>query len=98
MKNVLIPLAKSALLLFGLSAAMSATDAAIQKKSYKSGCPSELASRTKVLIISNEEMENVIKIVKSLEESVLLIKVISETIKNEGKSKNVDLFKYYQKV
>ena len=43
-------------------------------------------------------MEDVIKIVKSLEESVLLIKVISETIKNEGKSKNVDLFRYYQKV
>ena len=51
MKNVLIPLAKSALLLFGLSEAMSATDAAIQKKNYKSGCPSELASRTTVLII-----------------------------------------------
>ena len=40
-------------------------------------------------------MEDVMKIVKSLEESVLLIKVISETTKNEGKNKNVDLFEYY---
>ena len=95
MKIVLTPLAKSVLLLFGLSAAMSATDAAIQKKIYRSGCPLDLASRTTVLIISNEEMEDVMKIVKSLEESVLLIKVISETTKNEGKSKNVDLFEYY---
>ena len=37
------------------------------------------------LIISNEEMNNIIKIVKSLEESGLLIKGISETIKNEAK-------------
>ena len=37
------------------------------------------------LIISNEEMNNIMKIVKSLEESVLLIKSISKTIKNEAK-------------
>ena len=37
MKSVLMPLAKSILLPFGLSAAMSATDAAIQKNSYGSG-------------------------------------------------------------
>ena len=36
-------------------------------------------------IISNEEMEDIMKIVKSLEESGLLIKGISETIKNETK-------------
>ena len=34
-KSVLMPVAKSVLLLFGLSAAMSATDAAIQKKIYE---------------------------------------------------------------
>ena len=95
MKSVLTPLAKSVLLLFGLSAAMSATDAAIQKKIYRSGCPSDLASRATVLIISNEEMEDIIKIVKPLEESGLLIKGTSETIKNEAKNKNVDFFKYY---
>ena len=48
---------------------MSATDAAIQKKIY--------GSSTKALIISNEEMEDIIKIVKSLQ------KGITETIRNE---------------
>ena len=47
-------------------------------------CPSDLEKRT-ILIISNEEMDDIMKIVKSLEESGLLIKVVSETIKNEAK-------------
>ena len=47
-------------------------------------CPSHLANRT-TLIISNEEMNDIMKIVKSLEESGLLIKGVSETIKNEAK-------------
>ena len=37
------------------------------------------------LIILNEEMDDIMKIIKSLEESGLLIKGVSETIKNEGK-------------
>ena len=37
------------------------------------------------LIISNEEMENIMKVVKSLEESDLLIEGISKTIENEAK-------------
>ena len=37
------------------------------------------------LIISNEEMNDIMKIVKSLEESGLSIKGVSETIKNEEK-------------
>ena len=40
-----------------------------------------------LLIISNEEMEDIMKIVKSLEESGLLIKSVNETIKNETKNK-----------
>ena len=56
---------------------MSPANAAIQKKTDGLG--------TTTLIISNEEMEDIMKIVKSLEESGLLIKVISETIKNEPK-------------
>ena len=44
----------------------------------------DLASRT-TWIISNEEMNDIVKIVKSLEESSLLIKEVSETIKNEAK-------------
>ena len=77
MKNVLSSLAKSVLLLFGLSAAMSATDVAIQKKIYEEGIT--------ILIISNKEVEDIMKIVKPLEKSRLLIRRISETIKNEAK-------------
>ena len=50
MKSVLTLLAKSVLLPFGLSAAMSATDSAIHKKIYGSG--------TTALITSNKKMEN----------------------------------------
>ena len=64
-----------------LTVAASATDAAIQKKIFGSGM---IAS-----IISNKEMEDIMKIVKSLEESGLLKKGVSETTKNEPKE-------YYQ--
>ena len=43
------------------------------------------------LIISNEEMNDIMKIVKSLEESGLLIKDVSNTIKNEAKEQNVGM-------
>ena len=57
MKSVLTPLAKSVLLPLEVSAGISG---AIQKKIYESG--------TTALIIQNEEIENLMKIVKSLEE------------------------------
>ena len=44
-----------------------------------------LGSETTALIISNDEMEDIIKIVKSLEDSSLLLKEVSETIQNEAK-------------
>ena len=62
MKIVFTP-AKIFLLPLGLSAGISAADAAIQKKIYGSG--------TATFIISNEEMNDIMKIVKSLEESGL---------------------------
>ena len=77
MKNLLTPLVKKVVLLFGLSTGMSAADAAIQKKIY--------GSEITTLIISNEEMEDIVKIVKSFEESRLLVRGISETIKNATK-------------
>ena len=77
MKNVLIPLAKSVLIPLGLTLAVSATDAAIQKTNFGSGMST--------LIISKEKMKDIMKIVKYLEESGLLIKSVSETIKNEEK-------------
>ena len=46
--------------------------------------PSDLAKQT-TLIISNEDMNDIMKIVKTLEESDLLITGISETIKNEAR-------------
>ena len=42
-------------------------------------------SGTTVLIVSNKEMDDIIKILKSLEKSSFLIKGVSETIKNEAK-------------
>ena len=64
--NVLKPLAKSVLIPLGLTAAASATDAAIHKKIFRAGFTT--------LIISNEEMEDAMKIVKPPEDSSLLIK------------------------
>ena len=81
MKSVLTPLAKNVLLPFGLSAGMSAADATIQKKIS--------GSETTALILSNEETQYIMKTVKSLEESGLLIKGISQTIKNEAKEQKL---------
>ena len=75
--NILKPLAKSVLIPLGLTAVASVTDAAIHKKIFGSGFIK--------LIILNEEMEDIIKIVKSLKDSGLLIKGVSETIKNDTK-------------
>ena len=79
MKNVIQPLAKSGLIPLGLTAAaVSAADAGIHKKILRSG-------HNATLIISNDEMKNILKIVKSIEVSGLLLEGVSETIKNEAK-------------
>ena len=72
LKSVIKPLG-----MLGLTAAASATDAAINKKI--------LGSRTTTLIISNVKMNDILKIVKCLEDSGILLKGVSETIKNEAK-------------
>ena len=86
MKNVIKPLAKSVLIPLGLTTAASASDAGIHKKILGSGHhPSDSALHNNtILIISNDEMEDIIKIVKSLEDSGLLLKT-GEAIKNESK-------------
>ena len=77
MKNVLRPLAKNVLIPLGLTVVALATDEAIQKKNkFLLGI---------TLIISNEEIDDIMKIVRSLKDSGLLIKGVSETIKNEAK-------------
>ena len=78
-KNVIKPLAKSVLIPLGLTAAASAADAGIHKKILGSG------NNNTTLIISNYEMKDIIKIVKSLQDSCLLLKGVSETIQNEAK-------------
>ena len=75
--NILKLLAKSVLIQLGLTVTASATDEAIYKKMFGSGFTA--------LIISNEEMNDIMKIVKFLEESGLIIKDIRETVKNEAK-------------
>ena len=91
--NVLKSLPKRILIRLGLTAAAPSTDTAIHKKMFGSGriakvsdCTrhSDLALHT-TLIISNEVMEDIMKIVKSLGESGLLIKGVNKTIKNEPK-------------
>ena len=77
MKNIVKLLAKSALIPLGLTATASATDAAIHKKIF--------GSVVTTLIISNEEMNDIMKIVKSIEKPGLFIKGVSETIKKAEK-------------
>ena len=69
MKNSFKQFAKSVLISLGLTAAVSATDAAIHNRMF--------GFDTMTLIISNEEMNDIMKIVKSLEEFGLLIKGVS---------------------
>ena len=73
-----LPLLKSAIKplgMLGLTAAASATDAAINKK----------PGNHNTLIISNDDMQDLLKIVKSLEDSGILLDGITETVKNEVK-------------
>ena len=85
--NVLKPLAKIFLIPLGLTAATSATHAAIHKKLCQSGTrPSGLAKRA-ILIISNEEINDIMKIVKSLEEFGLLKKAFVKQSKMQQKEK-----------
>ena len=75
MKNEFKPLAKSVSIALGLTAAVPATDTAIQKKD----------SWIWIEYISNEEMDDIMKIVKSFEKSGLLVKGVSKSTKNEAK-------------
>ena len=70
LKSVIKPLG-----LLGLTAASSAIDAGAQKKIYGSG--------TTTLVISNDEMNDIMKIVQALEDSNILLKGVTKTIKNE---------------
>ena len=75
-KNVIKPLAKSVLIPLGLTAAASAADAKILGLGHNNDL---------TLIISNDEINDIVKIIKSLENSGLLLKGVTKSVQNEVK-------------
>ena len=73
-KNILAPL--------GITAATSAIDAGIQKKKKK-----KHGSGATILIISNEEMNDIMKNVQALEDSNVLLKGVTKQLKMKQKNK-----------
>ena len=74
--KVALLLAKNVLAPLGLTAAISAIDGSIQKKMHGSGVK---------LIIEQEDMNDIMKIIEALENSGILLKGVSKTIENENK-------------
>ena len=74
--KVALPLAKNVLAPLGLTTAISAIDGSIQKKIHGSGVK---------LIIEQEDMNDIIKIIEALESSGILLKRVSKTVENETK-------------
>ena len=79
-ENILAPL--------GITTAASAIDVGTQKKIYSSARPSSSASSATTLIISNKEMNYIIKIVQALGDCIVLLKGVTKTIKKETKERN----------
>ena len=82
--KVAMSLAKNVLAPLSLTAAMSAIDGGIQKKLRGEGIE---------LIIEQEDMNNIMKIIEALENSGILLKGVSKTIENETKEQK-RIFKY----
>ena len=74
--KVAMPLAKNVLAPLGLTAEISTIDGSIQKKIHGSGVK---------LIIEQEDMNDIIKIIEALENSGILLKGVTKTIENETK-------------
>ena len=74
--KVALPLAKNILAPLGLTAAMSAIDGSIQKKIHGSGVK---------LIIEQEDMNDIMKIIETLKNSDILLKRVTKAIENETK-------------
>lgn len=75
----------------GLTAVVSVVDAGIRQNI--------LGSRTSVsgtiLIMQNEELKHIMKIVRSLENSGIMIKAVTQTIESETKERRVDFLVCY---
>ena len=80
--KVVLPLAKNVLASLGLTAAVSAIDGSIQKKIHGSGATKGAGVK---LIIEQEDMNDIIKIIEALENSGILLKGVTKTIENETK-------------
>ena len=79
--KVAMPLAKNVVAPLGLTAAMSAIDGSIQKKIHGSGIK---------LIIEEDDMNDIMKIIEALENSGILLKGVTKMIENETKNKEED--------
>ena len=75
--KIAVPLAKNVLAQLGITGAASAIDAGIRKKIH--------GSRNTTLIISNEEINDIIKVIQALENSNILLKGVTKTITSETK-------------
>ena len=75
--KVVVPLAKGIVAPLGIGAAASSIDAGVQKKIQ--------GSWTTTLIVSNEEINDIMKTVQALENVNILLKGVTETTKNEAK-------------
>ena len=83
-----VPITKNILHPLGIRTVASAVDPRIQKKIH--------GSRTTTLIVSNEEMTVIMKIVQVLEDSDILLKWITKTIRNETKEQKKRVFKNFR--
>ena len=80
--KVALPLAKNVLVPLGLTVAMSVIDGSIRKKIHGPGAPKGAGVN---LIIEQEHMNDIMKIIKALENSGILLQEVSKAIKNETK-------------
>ena len=85
--KVAVPLGKNVLAPLGITATASALDAGMQKRKIH-------GSGTTTLIISNEEMNDIMKIVQALEDSNILLRGVTKTIKDETKEQKRWILKY----
>ena len=79
--KVAMPLAKNVLAPLGLTAAMSAIDGSIQKKIRGEGVK---------LVIEQEDMNDIMKIIEALENSGILLKGVTKKLKMKLKNKEED--------
>ena len=88
-RNAVKTLAKSVLIPLGLTASASAADAWIHKKILGSGNRHCFRASHTTLILSNDEINDIIEIIKSLEGSGLLLKRVTETVQKEVEKKSL---------